>query len=332
MGFRSLACFLLQTTSGFVDFRHANQNVLSHEESTLLRRMIHQSPILSRMQSKSDDTSASTRISNSQAMGLLLNFGHDVDDADIAKLATLLDDFGYCHSSIKRIFNVTANSAYPFGPTYLKPLSPGDVFELPMGEDIDKHLTSLQCFVALFLLSSCIEMKTFVEVVHFGRETLGLFLRLNLVFVDEGYIVPLVHLYALDIPSGDNLVIATDLNPSVLRRTSFSETEGAVMYILVQHLEAGIKKHKANGESLRVLDLCTGSGVQALATMAMLSDVNSSSVVADINERALRFAMFNAKLNGFGDRLRTYRVNLLDESDRRRLLQAERYDIVLANP
>lgn len=327
-----VVCFLLPTTSGFAGgFRHDN-----HDESQL-RRRVHS------LKSNSDDTSASKRIANSQAsLGLLLDFGQDVDDADIVKLASLLKDFSYCHSSIKRIFNVPTTSAYPFGPTYLKPLSPGDAFELPMGEDIDPKLASLQCFTALFLLSSCLEIKTFVEAVHCGHETLRLLLRLNLVFVDGGCIVPLVHLFALDIPSGDNLVIVTDLHPNVLRRTSLSETEGAVMYIgpdsisLVHHFEAGIKKFKANGGwpqsgGCNVLDLCTGSGIQALATMAMLRDINSSSVVADVNDRALRFARFNAKLNGFGNRLRTCQVNLLDESDRKRL-QAEKYDIVLANP
>ena len=346
-----VVCFLLPATSGFAGFRQANYNVICEPTPTptLLRRRIHQSAATlyrhsrrHELKSKSD-TSASTRIANSEAsLGLLLEFGREVNDEDIDKLASLLDHCDYCHSSIKSIFDVPVTSAYPFGPTYLKPLNPGDIFELPTWEDIDPKLASLRCFVALFLLSSCIEMKSFVEVV--GHETLLLLLRLNLVFVDEGYIVPLVHLFTLDIPSGDNLVLATDLNPTVLRRTSFSETEGAVMYIgpdslaLVQHLESGIKKYKSNGGLLQsggcnVLDLCSGSGVQALATMAMLSDMNASSVVVDVNDRALRFARFNAKLNGFGDRLRTCQVNLLDESGRKSLLQAdERYDIVLANP
>ncbi len=47
----------------------------------------------------------------------------------------------------------------------------------------------------------------------------------------------------------------------------------------------------------RLLDLCTGNGVQALA----IADYAHEVVATDLNERALSFARFNAALNGKGN-------------------------------
>mmetsp|Transcript_37934 Transcript_37934/g.81043 ORF Transcript_37934/g.81043 Transcript_37934/m.81043 type:complete len:344 (-) Transcript_37934:86-1117(-) len=65
----------------------------------------------------------------------------------------------------------------------------------------------------------------------------------------------------------------------------------------------------------RILDVCTGSGVQALATLAMLELVNGCvanlAVAVDVNERALSFTAFNARLNGLEDRVSTMAADLL---------------------
>ncbi|KAL7518815.1 hypothetical protein ACHAWX_003618 [Stephanocyclus meneghinianus] len=62
----------------------------------------------------------------------------------------------------------------------------------------------------------------------------------------------------------------------------------------------------------KILDLCAGSGIQALAVLSMFQMLPSSdcnpdgeggnalSVAVDINKRALRFTEFNSILNGFG--------------------------------
>ncbi len=70
----------------------------------------------------------------------------------------------------------------------------------------------------------------------------------------------------------------------------------------------------------RVLDLGTGSGIQALVTTS--SDVQGF----DINPRALEFARFNAHLNGCQQRA-TFR-----ESDLYAAAQGQRYDLILSNP
>ena len=149
---------------------------------------------------------------------------------------------------------------------------------------------------------------------------------------------------------GKTILIMTDLHPSVLDMTSFDPLEsvdkkekkkefgggeGAVMYIgpdslaLIQHLHASLPNCilRNNQSSMtqqpppsfgRILDVCTGSGVQALATIAMLESIeiddvsiDPTSVVVDVNERALRFATFNAQLNGYGDKIVTVHADML---------------------
>jgi len=101
---------------------------------------------------------------------------------------------------------------------------------------------------------------------------------------------------------------------------------------LPQYIEDG-------GESKKILDICTGSGVQALSTLAMLdmyenSSNDSSAVSLDINERALRFTSFNAHLNGFEDKITTICADLLSGEAAEVLLNNGKthYDILLANP
>ena len=119
-----------------------------------------------------------------------------------------------------------------------------------------------------------------------------------------------------------------------------------------------IESQDDNKQPLRILDLCTGSGVQAISTLAMLDTlaensldfigIDPSAVVVDINKRALRFTEFNAYLNGYRDRISTVNADLLsgtvyDECNDvplvdallSKLSQKEkqlRYDILLANP
>ena len=141
------------------------------------------------------------------------------------------------------------------------------------------------------------------------------------------------------------LWITTDLHPNILQTTKVgtsSNEEDAVMYIgpdslaLAQHFDfvselAKLKwdntrswssvtvddetndgdRHQTTASPviIRGIDLCTGSGIQALAALEKWNEDanrrNSTSrlhmTVVDINTRALRFARFNAYLNGFTD-------------------------------
>lgn len=75
------------------------------------------------------------------------------------------------------------------------------------------------------------------------------------------------------------------------------------------------------GSSERALDLCTGNGIQAILLAAHAEHV----VATDINERALRYASFNAALNGVRN-VETRHGSFFDPVER------ERFDLIVANP
>ncbi len=71
----------------------------------------------------------------------------------------------------------------------------------------------------------------------------------------------------------------------------------------------------------RVLDLCTGTGVQALSAAAHASEV----VGVDVNPRAVRFARANARMNGIDNAT-------FVEGDLFGPVAGRRFDLVIANP
>jgi methylase of polypeptide subunit release factors len=72
----------------------------------------------------------------------------------------------------------------------------------------------------------------------------------------------------------------------------------------------------------RVLDLCTGSGIQAI----LLADIADQVTAVELNPLAARAAQFNAVLNGVADRLAIVQGNLYDA------VPDGRYDLIVANP
>lgn len=150
-----------------------------------------------------------------------------------------------------------------------------------------------------------------------GHESVQLFQELGLAFpcqTDLDLIVPYVHLFPMEI--GADLVFATDLHPRVLSCTTVgTRQDGAVMYIgpdslgLVNHLPLPLLL-----PSSRILDLCAGSGVQALSVLSSLGDHASNALCVDINERALRFVQFNAALNGLADQVNVRQADLISGS------------------
>lgn len=350
------------------------------------------------------DTSAASFIAaSSTSMSYLARIGWSYSQSnegtdeewedDITKLHSMLEVSGYQHSVIrKHIFNLPTGivdeenvdlyslerykNDYPFGPTYISPLVAGQGLDMTKLIDVstsDEMLPSLQCLATLFLLSSCVPKHIATESLIGGSDTLELLQRFGLVFIfddksirEEDWVVPLVHLFPLEIPppryshkyddNSKHILLMTDLHPNVLGMTSIPSTcndehqiskeEGTVMYIgpdslsLVQHLHSSLPQYiEDGGESKKILDICTGSGVQALSTLAMLdmyenSSNDSSAVSLDINERALRFTSFNAHLNGFEDKITTICADLLSGEAAEVLLNNKEthYDILLANP
>jgi len=208
---------------------------------------------------------------------------------DITKLHIVLEMSGYQHSVIrKHIFNLPTGivdeedvdqyslerykNDYPFGPTYVSPLVAGQGLDMSKSIDTstsEEMLPSLQCLATLFLLSSCVPKHIVTESLIGGNDTLELLQRLGLVFIcdgrsirEEDWVVPLVHLFPMEIPpprsshkyndNSKHILLMTDLHPNVLGMTSIPSTcndeqyqiskeEGTVMYIgpdslsLVQH-------------------------------------------------------------------------------------------------
>ncbi len=75
------------------------------------------------------------------------------------------------------------------------------------------------------------------------------------------------------------------------------------------------------GDSASVLDLCTGSGIQALSTLGS----GVSAVGVDVNGRAVRFARFNGALNGLDGA--TFQCGDLFAP-----VAAAKFDVIIANP
>lgn len=77
-------------------------------------------------------------------------------------------------------------------------------------------------------------------------------------------------------------------------------------------------------QSENLLDLCTGSGCVAISTLK--NTRNTTAVMLDISEAALKLASENAKQNGVSDRVRLVQMNVLEK------LPEEKYFAILSNP
>ena len=107
------------------------------------------------------------------------------------------------------------------------------------------------------------------------------------------------------------------------------ETDAAAAAAAPAEPEAASEAPAANATSMRVLDLCTGSGVQAV--VAGLRCPGSQLTLVDRSDRALRFAAFNLRLNNISsDRTTLLRGDLYTALDR--APSAEQFDLITANP
>ena len=77
-----------------------------------------------------------------------------------------------------------------------------------------------------------------------------------------------------------------------------------------------------------MLDLCSGSGVQAITALRTCPAAHLTLV--DVSERAARFAMFNLRLNGLGPERATLLRQALGEEGEG--LGSGGFDLVVANP
>jgi tRNA1(Val) A37 N6-methylase TrmN6 len=129
---------------------------------------------------------------------------------------------------------------------------------------------------------------------------LGEQLGLIVVDTDAELVVPYCHITPLDCGS-KTLYVVTDLHPNVLSTTTIDQENEAVMYIgpdslaLVDHWASAMEQNVTTTH--KVVDFCTGSGIQAIA-VATRTSPSSEITCVDLNPRALRIAGLNFALNG----------------------------------
>ena len=182
--------------------------------------------------------------------------------------------------------------------------------DLPYLDGFHLRREPLDDLIRLFLLRGALGEDRARSVL--GSENFDFLLEMAAIGITDGLCRARVDLFPVE-----DLVIATDHRYQVLKSDSL--TEQPVMYLGCDSI--GLVKTAPREHSASHLDLCTGSGVQALVAARYADRV----IGVDLNPRALRFARFNAALNGVTNA--TFRYGDLYEPVRK-----ERFQSITANP
>ena len=219
-------------------------------------------------------------------------------EATLHSFSSFLRRHDYSEDSIAALLGLT--SLQSLEPTHLYWHS---AFQLP-----DTPLADL---VRLFLLRDTLQCGRVSELLT--PKVVNALLCLGLLVADEkGDLSSTVDLFC----SG-GMVFATDHRYQL--REGDCLDEDPVMYIGMD--SHGLVQTAPRQSVDSVLDLCCGSGVQGLVA----SRYSIRVVAVDLNPRAVRFARFNAQLNG----IRNYDVRLGNLYEP---IGEERFDVILANP
>ena len=209
------------------------------------------------------------------------------------ELARLLRGAGYESGTIQARLatgdQLLARS--PELPSYLRRLGDGD---------------ELAVLLRLLLLGVPVERALLDELV--GSELRALLWGAGLLIADDGA----VHGAARVVPH-DELLIASDhagaAQPHADHVPGVHRPSVALAHLTVR------------GEGERALDMGTGNGIQAILLAAHAARV----VASDVSARALRFAEFNAMLNGF-ENIETREGSFFEP------VEGEAFDLIVANP
>jgi methylase of polypeptide subunit release factors len=233
-------------------------------------------------------------------------------------------------------------------PLFVKPAAPGTLtisqVNALLAETHAKNpeLKSLAALVVLFLLGATLSYPQVHE--YLGQDLIHVLESLSFLrpsILDPTRCLATVQIFPLTSAAAASagttttaidLFFVTDWHPRVLQQTHVGDDESsAVMYIgpdslaLVQHFthyivssssdvppKKGLPTTRNNGT--RILDVCTGSGIQGLSLLFAMHRGSSTNQVLehdrnsnappphltclDVNPRALRFVVVNALLNG----------------------------------
>ncbi len=215
----------------------------------------------------------------------------------LSSLRHCLIEQNYSIAAICDALNI--DSLQQIAPTHLHYY---DKFKLPQ--------TGLGDLVRLFLLRGELTHK---QICALFGETLFSQLR------NIGLLIPRGEHWAsrIDLYCADGLFIATDHRYMFLPEDKLDENP--VMYIGMDSL--GLVCTAPRTTSNNTLDLCSGSGIQALVASRYSRHVTG----VDLNPRAIRFARFNAQLNGIENA--QFTLGNLYEA-----VAKQRFDTILANP
>ncbi|AKG20857.1 carbamoyltransferase C-terminal domain-containing protein [Calothrix sp. 336/3] len=188
----------------------------------------------------------------------------------LRNLYECLQQAGYNEVNICQLLGVASQQVIE--PTYLRYY---DRHQLPQ--------SILGDMIRLFLLRGALTTARLQEI--FGDELFSWLYRLGMLIPRGENWASRVDLFAVA-----GLYLATDHRYMVLPEDEIDEE--AVMYVGMDTM--GLVHTAPQYAVSRVLDLCCGCGIQGLVASRYAREV----VGVDINPRAIRFARFNAELNG----------------------------------
>jgi methylase of polypeptide subunit release factors len=252
------------------------------------------------------DRTAASRIAACSVSGVHHeNLCREPDADKLFALRSLLYRSRFTARAIASLFGITSSDHKLFHascPIYLTPSSAGvtTVPSLDCGTN-DANVLPIKSLATLFLLGLAVPREALALALT--PEGVQILQDLHLIApceIDSNLLVPYAQIFPIDLQSDRTLYIVTDWHPRVLSTTKVgtcSDVSNAVMYIgpdslaLVQHWLQSSRIPSCGS----LLDLCTGSGVQALAALTM--EKANQAVCVDLNPRALQMTRLNAILN-----------------------------------
>lgn len=215
----------------------------------------------------------------------------------LSSIRKLFFDCGYNEKNICSLLKI--GSTQTIEPTHLHYYNRFLLKEEPLHD-----------LLRLFMLRASLPPERAYNVL--GNDNFDLLIRLGILLMRDNEIASRVDIYPVN-----DLLVATDHRYMILEEDKIGEDP--VMYIGLDSI--GLV-HTAPHYSIdEALDLCTGSGVQALQASRYARKVTA----IDLNPRAIRFARFNAQLNDINN-VQCKLGNLYE------VVQDRKFDIILANP
>jgi Methyltransferase small domain len=322
LAFALVSCFLVQyfdcltiSPSSAYTYSKAWRLRIANDHTTaqpLFRALLESNP---------SDWTASTRIAASSER-LFRSFQNVCAINDAAAIRAVREAFlrhGFHNTAVSKALHVADWDAA--APIFVKAAAAGTVRDnLPF-----KDCSTLEVLILLFILGLAVP-RDIVPIE--ARNTIDLLLKVGLIDYCEFHgdvLVPLVAITPMDPKS---LFFVTDWHPQVLGLVRIDQSHQPVMYIGPDSLAlTTLWQPRSRGT---LLDLCTGCGVQGLYQVA--AGTCTHATLVDVNPRAVRFAEFNAALNGLDEQVTVQQCDICDCELSVMIEKWRGTDMVTANP